>query len=321
MRPRLLVPLSMLAAVAALLVAGCGGSAAPAAKPGAIDVVVTTTQLGDIVRAVGGDAVAVHQILQPNTDPHTYEPRPKDIQETAGAKLVVTSGDNLDQWMGDVIANAAGHPALLDAGAGRPLALPGEDSGPEASRFDPHWWHDPVDVEYAVLRIRDALARADGKATATIDAGAEAYLAKLKTLDAGIAKCMDSVPAAQRKLVTDHDAFGYFAKRYGIDVVGAVIPSQTTQAQPSAGDLAKLTTVIRREGVKAIFPESSINPKLAKAIARETGASANYTLYGDTLGPAGSRGATYLSMEVANADAMVRGFTGGERGCAIAVSD
>ena len=165
--------------------------------------------------------------------------------------------------------------------------------------------------------IRDALAKADPRATAVIDAGAEAYLAKLRALDAGIAKCMASVPAAQRKLVTDHDAFGYFARRYGIDVVGAVIPSQTTQAQPSAGDLAKLTTLIRREGVKAIFPESSINPKLANAIARETGASADHTLYGDTLGPADSSGATYLAMEAANADAMVRGFTGGARGCSV----
>jgi zinc/manganese transport system substrate-binding protein len=315
MRLRLLLPLP-LAAVAAL-VAGCGGSSPSAAAPGAIDVVVTTTQLGDVVRAIGGDAVSVHQILKPNTDPHDYEPRPKDIQQTAGAQLVITSGDDLDRWMGEVLDDAGGHPATLDAGAGRPVTLPGEDTGPEASRFDPHWWHDPVDVQYATLRIRDALVRADGKATAAIDAGAEAYLAKLETLDAGIARCLAAVPAARRKLVTDHDAFNYFAKRYAIDVVGAVIPSQTTQAQPSAGDLAELTTVIRHEGVKAIFPESSINPKLAKAIARETGASADHTLYGDTLGPAGSRGATYLSMEVANADAMVRGFTGGAQGCAV----
>jgi ABC-type Zn uptake system ZnuABC Zn-binding protein ZnuA len=270
------------------------------------------------VRAVGRDAVDVHQILKPNTDPHDYEPRPKDIQETAGAKLVVTSGDDLDAWMGEVIDNAGGDPAALDAGAGRPVTLPGEDEGPEASRFDPHWWHDPRNVEYAVTRIRDALVKADPKATAKIDAGAETYLAKLHTLDAGIATCLAKVPATQRKLVTDHDAFGYFAHRYGIDVVGAVIPSQTTQAQPSAGDLAKLTKVIEREHVKAIFPESSINPKLADAIARETGASADYTLYGDTLGPADSDGATYLGMEAANADAMVRGFTGGAQGCAIA---
>jgi ABC-type Zn uptake system ZnuABC Zn-binding protein ZnuA len=318
MRRSFLLPLPLVAA--AVLVAGCGDSASlssSAAAPGAIDVVVTTTQLGDVVRAVGGDAVAVHQILKPNTDPHDYEPRPKDIQETAGAKLVVTSGDNLDKWMGEVIDNAGGHPTVVDAGAGRPVTLPGEDTGPEASRFDPHWWHDPRNVEYATLRIRDALAKADPKATAKIDASAGAYLAKIGTLDSGIAKCIDTVPVAERKLVTDHDAFGYFAKRYDIDVVGAVIPSQTTQAQPSAGDLAKLTTVIRREGVKAIFPESSINPKLAKAIAHETGASADHTLYGDTLGPAGSRGATYLSMEVANADAMVRGFTGGAKGCTV----
>jgi zinc/manganese transport system substrate-binding protein len=314
---RLILPLSLSLFVVAAI-AGCGSSDSSSAAPGAIDVVVTTTQLGDVVGAVGGEAVDVHQILKPNTDPHDYEPRPKDIQETAGAKLVVTSGDDLDAWMGEVIDNAGGDPAVLDAGAGRPVTLPGEDEGREASRFDPHWWHDPRNVEYAVTRIRDALVKADPKATAKIDAGAETYLAKLRALDAGIATCLAKVPATQRKLVTDHDAFGYFAHRYDIDVVGAVIPSQTTQAQPSAGDLAKLTKVIEREHVKAIFPESSINPKLADAIARETSASADHTLYGDTLGPADSEGATYLGMETANADAMVRGFTGGAQGCAIA---
>jgi zinc/manganese transport system substrate-binding protein len=299
----------------AVVIAGCGS--ASSSKPGAIDVVVTTTQLGDIVREVGGDAVDVHQILRPNTDPHDYEPRPKDIQATAGARLVITSGDRLDTWMGDVIKNAGGSPATLDAGAGRPVALPGEASGPEASRFDPHWWHDPRDVEFAVAKIRDALAKAEPKRTAEIDTGATTYLNKLETLDRGIARCMASVPQDQRKLVTDHDAFNYFAKRYGIDVVGAVIPSQTTQAQPSAGDLADLTATIKREHVKAIFPESSINPKLADAIAHETGASSDNTLYGDTLGAKGSAGATYLTMEAANADAMVRGFTGNAHGCAI----
>ncbi len=128
---------------------------------------------------------------------------------------------------------------------------------------------------------------------------------------------MRGVAPAQRKLVTDHDAFDYFARRYGIAVVGAVIPSQTTQAQPSAGDVARLTPRHRREGVKAVFPESSINAKLAQAIARQTGATSDHALYGDTLGPKGSSGATYLTMERANADAMVRGFTAGARGCPI----
>ena len=131
---------------------------------------------------------------------------------------------------------------------------------------------------------------------------------------------MTAIPRSKRKLVTDHDAFGYFARRYGIDVVGAVIPSQTTQAEPSAKATANLVDLIRREHVKAVFPESSINPKLARAIAEQTGATSNYTLYGDTLGPSGSAGATYLGMERANANAMARGFTGGRRGCAFGAS-
>jgi zinc/manganese transport system substrate-binding protein len=297
----------------AALVAGCGssGSSGSSDTGGAVRVVVTTTQLADVVRAIGGDAVDVHQILRPNTDP-------RDIQEAARAQLVVTSGDHLDAWMGDVTRDAGDDAPVLDAGAGRPVALPGEASGPEASRYDPHWWHDPRNVEHAVTAIRDALVKAQPAQTARIDAGATAYRSKLEALDAGIARCVAAVPVAQRKLVTDHDAFAYFAKRYDIDVVGAVIPSQTTQAQPSAGDLAELVATIRREHVKAVFPESSINPKLANAIARETGASSDLTLYGDTLGPAGSAGATYLGMEAANADAMVRGFTGGARRCRIA---
>ena len=119
---------------------------------------------------------------------------------------------------------------------------------------------------------------------------------------------MDQVPREQRKLVTDHDALGYFAARYDIDVVGAAIPARTTVAQPSAGELAELVDTIEREHVRAVFPESSVNSKVAETLARETGATARYELYGDTLGPAGSSGDTYLKMEIANADAMVRGL-------------
>ncbi len=131
-------------------------------------------------------------------------------------------------------------------------------------------------------------------------------MAKLRALDRGIARCIDSTPIDSRKLVTDHDAFGYFAHRYGIEVIGAVIPSQTTQAQPSAKDLSDLVALIERERVKAVFPESSLSPKLAETIGQETGAASGYTLYGDTLGPEDSSGATYLRMEEANADAMVK---------------
>jgi zinc/manganese transport system substrate-binding protein len=277
--------------------------------------VVTTTQLGDLVRNVGGPAVSVTQILQPNSDPHDYEPRPKDIQNTAGAKLVVRSGDRLDAWIDEVVRDAGADPTVLDAGAGRPVALPGDSGSPEASRWDPHWWHDPRNMEYAARRVRDALVRADPARRTAIDRATRAYLGRLRATDQAIAGCMDRVPAGERKLVTDHDAFAYFAHRYAITVIGAVIPSQTTQAQPSAGDLADLSRIIKREHVSAIFPESSASPKLAEALARQTGASAESDLYGDTLGPPGSPGATYIGMERANADAMVRGFTGGKQQC------
>ncbi|EHN11516.1 putative ABC transporter [Patulibacter medicamentivorans] len=343
-RPALLVLLGLIGAG----VAGCGSSDS-GAKGDRIAVVATTTQLGDIVREVGGDRIALHQILQPNTDPHEYEPRPKDVQETAGAKLVFASGDGLDGWAGDIVEQSGSKATTVTVGAKVPTRLPGgegehehgdhedeaggdhdeqaghDEAGHEEAghdhgggAVDPHWWHDPRNVAAAVTVIRDALVAAEPDATAAIDARATAYLKKVEALDAGIARCIREVPAAQRKLVTSHDAFGYFTHRYGIRVVGAVIPSQTTQAQPSAGDVAKLADLVKREKVKAVFPESSVNPKLADAMARQTGAVSNLTLYGDTLGPAGSDGATYLGMEQHNADAMVRGFTGGAVRCRVA---
>jgi ABC-type Zn uptake system ZnuABC Zn-binding protein ZnuA/ABC-type Mn2+/Zn2+ transport system permease subunit len=314
-RPRAAGALAASAALA-LLAAGCsdnGGSAGP----GQVKVVATTTQIGDWARAVGGERAKVVQLLKPNTDPHDYEPRPSDVRETADAKLVLLNGDRLDHWMGDVVKQAGGDPTVIDLGADAPVKLSGETEGEEASKFDPHWWHDPRNAEAAVTMIRDALTKANPDAKDVYARNAAAYLARLRALDRGIAACVDRVPAPQRKLVTDHDAFNYFARRYGIEVVGAVIPSQTTQAQPSAGDVAQLSQLIRREHVKAVFPESSINAKLAEAIARQTGATSNLTLYGDTLGPEDSRGATYLAMEQANADAMVRGFTGGSQQCTI----
>jgi ABC-type Zn uptake system ZnuABC Zn-binding protein ZnuA/ABC-type Mn2+/Zn2+ transport system permease subunit len=299
-----------------LLVAGCGGSGGDSSK---VSVVATTTQIGDFTHQVGGDAVDVRQILAPNTDPHDYEPRPDDVTNTADAKIIFENGDDLDTWMGKVVSDSGSDAKVVDLATSVPVKLPGESSGPEASQYDPHWWHDPRNAETAVHQIATQLSAVDPADKATFEAKAAAYEAKLKALDAGIRRCLDSVPAADRKLVTDHDAFGYFASRYGIQVVGAVIPSQTTQAQPNAQDLSNLADVIRSEGVKAIFPESSLSPKLTETIASQTGATADYTLYGDTLGPDGSSGDTYLKMEAANANAMVEGFTGGQRGCEIPV--
>ena len=297
-------------AVAALLctgaLAGCGSRLSDDGRP---VVVATTTQLADVARAIAGPrTVDVVGILRPNTDPHEYEPRVSDVEAVAQAKLVLLNGDGLDAWMGKVVSQSGGHPRRLDLGAVVGERLPG----------DPHWWHDPRNVEAAVPAIRDALARVDPAHAAAFGTHAADYLGRLQLLDRGIAGCFARVPPRERLLVTNHDAFGYFARRYGITVVGAVIPSQSTQGEASAGDLAALSQTIRRLHVKAVFPESSLSSKVARALAAQTGATASDALYGDTLGPAGSSGATYLSMEIANADAMVRGFTGGARGCAIA---
>jgi len=315
-------------AALALVGAGCGGddgstvstgaeAATPETQAEPIEVIATTTILGDIVREVSGDAADVTQILKPNADAHDYEPRPQDVTATADAKLVVQSGDNLDSWMGDVVEQSSTDAAVVDVARKLRVRLPGEIEGAEASKYDPHWWHDPRNAVTAVAEIRDALSMANPAAKATYAANATAYRAKVEALDSGIAGCFARVPVRERRLVTDHDAFGYFAGRYDITVIGAVIPSQTTQAQASAGEIAKLARVIKAEGVKAVFPESSVNPKLAQAIAKQTGVSAEYELYGDTLGAMDSSGATYLTMEQANADAMVKGFTGGSESCTI----
>jgi ABC-type Zn uptake system ZnuABC Zn-binding protein ZnuA len=301
-------------ALAALALAACSGGSR---SSHGLDVVATTTQIGDWARIVGGPDVTVHQLLQPNTDPHEYEPRPADVEATARAKVLLENGDGLDSWMDKVVSGSGGHPMVIDLGASVPVRVAGERSGPEASRFDPHWWHDPRNAVAAVRKIEAAMSAARPPARAAFARRADAYVRRLRRLDRRIAACFARVQQPERELVTDHDAFNYFAARYGIRVVGAIIPSQTSQAQPSAGDTARLIALIRREHVHAVFPESSLSRRLAQAVARETGARSDLVLYGDTLGPADSPGATYAGMEAANAERMVEGFSGGKVACRI----
>jgi zinc/manganese transport system substrate-binding protein len=303
---------ALLVVAGALL--GCGAGSSDS-DDGRLDVVASTPVVADLVRNVGGSAVSVTQLLQPNSDPHEYEPRPSDVTKTADADVVVESGFGMDRWMSEVIAQSGNHPAVADLSAGLPTKLPG--GGGEGGRFDPHWWHDPENAIAAVGEIERALAQAQPAHAQQFAANATAYVARIRALETGTKRCLAQVPAAERELVTDHDALGYFARRYGIDVVGAVIPSQTTQAQTSAADVAALVKLIDQRDVKAIFPETSVNQKLAHAISDQTGARIGQDLYGDTLGPAGSRGATYLEAEAHNAAAMVDGFSGGTASCAI----
>lgn len=309
-----LVPVAIAVAGALLLLGGCGSGSAPDGKT---LVVATTTQIGDWARQVGGSSITVHQILRPNTDAHEYEPRPSDVQAIAGATLVLENGDRLDEWADDLVSKAGGSPKVIDLGTRVPVKLPGESRGAEASRYDAHWWHDPRNAEAAVGVIRDALVAADPPRATQFERNADSYIASLRTLDREIEACVSKVPPGRRTLVTDHDAFRYFSNRYEIKIIGAVIPSQTTQGQASAKDVARLVRLIEAENVRAVFPETSLSAKLAESIARQSGASATSKLYGDSLGPPGSTGATYLAMEAANAEAMVRGFSDGRVSCTI----
>jgi zinc/manganese transport system substrate-binding protein len=280
------------------LAAACGGSATGGSD--GPNIVATTTQLADMARNIAPGA-HVTGLLAPNTDPHEYEVRPDDVKALASADIVLRSGGEADEWLDGALDSAAvDEQDVVNAGAA--AGLEGDD---------PHWWQDPQRAEKAAVAIGKAFARAG------LPDDSAAYVGRLKALDAGVRKCMDKVPVAQRRLVTSHDALGYYARRYDIKVIGTVIPALTTAAQPSAGDVANLVATIKREGVKTIFAESSVNPKVEEAIARETGAKIGAALWADSLGPKGSDGATYIESIESNTRALVNGFSDGAVDCAV----
>jgi ABC-type Zn uptake system ZnuABC Zn-binding protein ZnuA/ABC-type Mn2+/Zn2+ transport system permease subunit len=306
--PRRLAVVGGALALIALGTAGCstgGSSSGPR-------VVATTTQIADWARQVAGHDADVHQLLKPNTDPHEYEPRPDDVVAVSRAKLVLANGDDLDHWIDKVVRDSGSGARLVRLSDDVPVQLAGDESG----KHDPHWWQDPRNAIAAVRAIAAALSRADPAHAAAYRANADAYVARLRRLDARVAGCVARLAPARRKLVTDHDAFNYYARRYGFRVVGAVIPAQTTLAEASAGELARLVRQIRREHVLAVFPEESVSAKVAEAVARQAGATARLRLYGDTLGPRGSAGETYVGMVTANTDRILHGLSGGHLGCA-----
>jgi zinc/manganese transport system substrate-binding protein/manganese/iron transport system substrate-binding protein len=290
---------------AALLFAGsgCGRAALPAPAPGKLQVVTTTTQLRDLLQQVGGGRVQVTSLLAPNVDPHDFSPTPSTARAIAGADLFVVSGAGLDDWGRHLLASAGTSTPTLVASAGLPLRRIGGD-------VDPHWWHDPTLFARATLRVASRLAELDPRRRGLYRRNARHYVAQLHALDRQNRALVACVPAGQRKLVTNHDAFGYLAAHYGLRVVGSVVPSLSTAAEASAAHVATLVRGIRAQHVRAIFTESSIDPRLERQIAREAGVAVRADLYGDTLGPAGSPGATYLGMERWNVRAIVTGLLG-----------
>jgi ABC-type Zn uptake system ZnuABC Zn-binding protein ZnuA len=296
------VVLTLCAPVLAALPAGCGDDTA--SGDARVRVVATTGQAADFAREVGGDSVAVTGLLAPNADPHEFEVRPDDVKALADADLIVRSGGDLDDWLDGAIDSSGADAQVLTLADH--VALDDDD---------PHWWQDPRNAIAAVAALRDALIEADPAGADSYRRNARAYTERLERLDAAVKACIDKVPAADRTLVTTHDALGYYARRYGIRVVGAVIPSRSTVAQPSAGEISRLVDTIRREHVKAVFAESSVRPDVEDAIARESGARVGRALWADTLGPPGSGGATYVDSIASNTAALVDGFSGGEISC------
>jgi zinc/manganese transport system substrate-binding protein len=287
---------------------GCGdGDSGASGKE--LTVVATTTQVADYVRNVGGSRVDVHGILGTEADPHDYEPRPSDVGAIADAPVAFKSGGDIDGWLDELLDNAGGDPRVVS------LIDSVETIKGEADDVDPHWWEDPRNAIRAVGAIRDALIEADRSGRERYGRNAAAYIRRLEALDRGIANCMRRVPADKRKLVTTHDALDYFAARYNVEVVGALIPSLSTQAQPSARDIDELVDQIRAEGVEAIFPETALNERLETAVSREAGAEVGGQLWADALGPEGSGAETYLDAMRVNADALARGMSGGAVSC------
>jgi len=289
-----------LAAVAvAFLVAGCGGSSnggssARGSGGGTLNVVATTTQVQDFTRVIGGDRIKLTGILKPNVDAHDFEPSPADVAAIADADVLVKNGVGLEKWLDDTVRSAGFDGTTVDASKGVPI-ITGDDPAEPAG--DPHIWQSPTNAKIMVANVEQALAAADPDDAAAFKANLDAYNARLDALDTDIASQIDTL--ANRKLVTNHDAFGYYVQRYHLEFIGSIIPSFDTSAELSAKDVTDLVAKIKATGVKAIFSESSLPPKTAETIAKEAHVKVvegEDALYGDALGPAGSDGATYLQM-------------------------
>jgi zinc/manganese transport system substrate-binding protein len=284
---------SLLVLGALVLLLGPGSSAAA----DRVKVVATTVQISALTTAVAGDLVELKGLIPAGVDPHEFEPTASDLVAIEGATLVLRHGIGLDDWL-DRTLKAGKRATVVTVTRGVRLQK-GEEEGKVVD--DPHVWHDPANAKKMVDNIVAALLRVDPTHKTAYETQATAYKTRLDEARTQVQTILNEIPSGGRKLVTNHDALGYFAKAFGLRIVGAVIPSVSTQAEPSAGETAKLLQTIRREKVKAIFAESNVNPKLAQTLAKEADVKIVADLYGDSLGPAGSGAETVEGMWLANA--------------------
>jgi zinc/manganese transport system substrate-binding protein len=301
------VRVAVLATATALLLAACGAETTDNAA--GLRVVATTTILGDIASNVVGDGGTVEVLIPVGADPHDYQASSRQIATLQTADLVITNGLNLEEGLGDVLDSLASDGAnileiasVIDVitfgGTGEACDM---DPEPEKGICDPHFWHDPGLIADAAQAIATELGSLDK--SADWSAQADAYASELFAADEQIRATLDAIPAENRRIVTSHMAFGYFALRYGFDVVGVVIPGGSTLAEPSSGDLAALVDTIRTEDVQAIFADITESSELADAIAAEVGRQiAVVDIFTSSLSEEGSGADTLIGMLRTNAD-------------------
>jgi len=336
-------------AVSALVVSlsGCavqGGTAPssmelPALTPAALGtgerlrVVATTTLVGDVVAQVGGEYIDLTTLMQPGQDPHSYEPAAADLALMREADVVFVNGldfeeglmASLDAIRADVpVVPVSAGVDVIEGGDEHEHADEGEHAGDDEHEHehagddehehehaggDPHVWQDPRNVMIWTQNIASALTQLDPAHAEAYRANAATYEAMLESLDEHIRDQVERIPAENRKLVTNHDTFAYFARAYGFEVIGTVLVGASEVAEPSAGQIAALVEAINQANVPAIFVETTINDRLAQIVAEETGRDIRVlTLYTDSVGLPGSGAETYLDMMRANVATLVEGL-------------
>ncbi|ACO45591.1 zinc ABC transporter substrate-binding protein [Deinococcus deserti] len=285
-----------------LMLAGTA-SAAP------LKVSATTSIMGDFVRVVGGDRVQVNVIVQPGSDSHTFQPSTGVIRSLAQSRALFANGAGLEPWLPKLRA-AVPKAQLITLTQGLKLHEAGHEEETaghdDHGALDPHAWWDPSLAAGYVRNVQKALTALDPAGKAVYAKNSAAYLKQLSAADAYAKKQFASLPAAKRRFVTNHESLGYLAERYGLTVVGTVMPGQGTEREPSAQELARLVQTVRKSGAWVIFTEQSVNTRLAQTLARETGARIAPALYTDALGAKGSAGATFLGALRFNVDTIAR---------------
>lgn len=293
--------------VLGLVLASCQGKALAEVPKTTPTLVATTTQLEDVLTLIADGKFTVIGLVPRNGDPHEYEPTPDDVKQVALAKAVFLGGAGLETWLGKLVKNAGGQADLIDTSQGLTLSVI-DRAFEEGGETDPHVWMNPVMMEHVVDNVVVGLKRLDPPDAADFQARGDAYKSRLVELDAWAAKQLNTIPVGQRKLVTTHDAMGYFATRYGFEIIGAVIPHVSTEAaDTSAQDLAKLVRAVKAAHVKTIFAKASGNPKFIEQVAAETKVKVDQ-LYVDSLGPKGGEAGTYLDFFRTDVTKLVAGL-------------